>query len=238
MSRFTLATAALAIFMSPSPFASAQATGTQSIEQARTDRGRSASGRIERTRLPAPIRIASPPGNRGDVSVASSAAAESRRRTSPTASRQPVRQAEHLESAADRPWIAKPASVAAVSMLSHGIAPLPVHQIIRAPGLIPGSHHRGGSIAQPHPVLDSDHAHVAPHVSPLASHHHAASHYPHPPHLAIKRRLQPPPATLPQAATQNVWKTPYSYGYFGASGKRHWSRHHGYRDRYIQWQLQ
>lgn len=33
-----------------------------------------------------------------------------------------------------------------------------------------------------------------------------------------------------------VWKTPYSYGYFGAKDSKHWHRHHGYRDRSLEWQ--
>ncbi|PHQ32589.1 hypothetical protein [Rhodopirellula bahusiensis] len=43
--------------------------------------------------------------------------------------------------------------------------------------------------------------------------------------------------TIPAATVQPRWKTPYSYGYFGAEGKRHWSRQHGYQDRSLQWSL-
>ncbi|MFG0267961.1 MAG: hypothetical protein ACF8AM_22820, partial [Rhodopirellula sp. JB055] len=43
--------------------------------------------------------------------------------------------------------------------------------------------------------------------------------------------------TIPAATVQPRWKTPYSYGYFGAEGKRHWSRQHGYNDRSLQWSL-
>ena len=50
-------------------------------------------------------------------------------------------------------------------------------------------------------------------------------------------QIQPPPAMLPNANRSETWKTPYSYGYFGASGKRQWSLSHGYRDRYTQWEL-
>lgn len=49
-------------------------------------------------------------------------------------------------------------------------------------------------------------------------------------------RNQPQP-TIPGATVQPSWKTPYSYGYFGSSGKRHWTRQYGYRDRYRQWTL-
>ncbi|MCC9641784.1 hypothetical protein LOC71_05820 [Rhodopirellula sp. JC740] len=43
--------------------------------------------------------------------------------------------------------------------------------------------------------------------------------------------------SIPNATIYPQWKTPYSYGYFGAEGKRHWSRQHGYRDRSLQWTL-
>lgn len=43
--------------------------------------------------------------------------------------------------------------------------------------------------------------------------------------------------TIPAATVQPRWETPYSYGYFGAEGKRHWSRQHGYQDRSLQWSL-
>ncbi|MEM9366236.1 MAG: hypothetical protein AAGD07_09575 [Planctomycetota bacterium] len=48
----------------------------------------------------------------------------------------------------------------------------------------------------------------------------------------IKRR-----PVIPAATTQPIWKTPYSYGHFGPTDARHWYRHHGYRDRYLQWTL-
>ena len=48
----------------------------------------------------------------------------------------------------------------------------------------------------------------------------------------VKRR----PA-IPTATTHPMWKTPYSYGHFGPTDSRHWYRHHGYRDRYLQWTL-
>ncbi|WP_404305202.1 hypothetical protein [Neorhodopirellula lusitana] len=52
----------------------------------------------------------------------------------------------------------------------------------------------------------------------------------------IKNRpkVNPP---IPEATVAPRWKAPYSYGYFGAEGKRHWTRQHGYRDRYLQWSL-
>jgi hypothetical protein len=59
----------------------------------------------------------------------------------------------------------------------------------------------------------------------------------HPPYSSHRRRMQPEPPTLPGANQREIWKTPFSYGYFGASGTRHWSLHHGYRDRYTEWRL-
>lgn len=43
--------------------------------------------------------------------------------------------------------------------------------------------------------------------------------------------IQPSTATLPGGHERPMWKQPYSYGYFGASGSRSWSKHSGYRDR-------
>lgn len=59
----------------------------------------------------------------------------------------------------------------------------------------------------------------------------------HPPHFDMRRRFMPPQATILEARQSPSWKTPYSYGYFGASGKRHWSLHHGSRDRATTWNL-
>jgi len=66
---------------------------------------------------------------------------------------------------------------------------------------------------------------------------HKPGHWIHPPFSSHRRRVQPPPATLPGARKRQVWKSPYSYGYFGASGARYWSLHYGYRDRYTEWRL-
>ncbi len=90
--------------------------------------------------------------------------------------------------------------------------PSHAHQILRAPmSQVPSGHS----------------AKVKPHAKKLI----------HPPYSPHRRRMQPEPATLPGANQQEIWKTPYSYGYFGASGTRHWSLHYGYRDRYTEWRL-
>ncbi len=60
----------------------------------------------------------------------------------------------------------------------------------------------------------------------------------HPPHSSHHQRKVGTPAMIPQAKESASWKTPYSYGYFGASSKRSWSKHTGYRDRYTEWILQ
>jgi len=67
--------------------------------------------------------------------------------------------------------------------------------------------------------------------------HHFSKRLVHPPYSPYRRRMQPDPPTLPGGNQRETWKTPYSYGYFGASGTRHWSLHHGYRDRYTEWRL-
>ncbi len=42
---------------------------------------------------------------------------------------------------------------------------------------------------------------------------------------------------IPGAVRQPVWKTPYSYGYFGAGRKRQWTLHYGHQQTYTQWTL-
>jgi hypothetical protein len=49
--------------------------------------------------------------------------------------------------------------------------------------------------------------------------------------------VQPRTASIPGGRERPVWKQPYSYGYFGASGKRRWETHHGYRDRYTEYRF-
>jgi hypothetical protein len=83
---------------------------------------------------------------------------------------------------------------------------------------------------QPHHV-------IRPPASRPAGANHQSKAVPRPPHHSFRRRVQPAPAMLPEANQRETWKTPYSYGYFGASGSRHWTMHHGYRDRYTEWRL-
>ncbi len=58
----------------------------------------------------------------------------------------------------------------------------------------------------------------------------------------LLRRLhehkQPPQAKIPQATVEPQWKAPYAYGYFGASGTKHWIKSSGYRDTYKRWTKQ
>lgn len=42
---------------------------------------------------------------------------------------------------------------------------------------------------------------------------------------------------LPAPLLEPARPAPYPYGYFGASGTRHWHRHFGFRQAYIQWTL-
>jgi len=57
------------------------------------------------------------------------------------------------------------------------------------------------------------------------------------PHLLNHHATQAPPAVIPDASHREVWKSPYSYGFFGARGSRQWTRHYGYRDRGKEWRL-
>ena len=120
----------------------------------------------------------------------------------------PVRPAQHLQVVDESIWMVSPAYDAQVVNTLRSTAPSAPHHVILSP-------HRG-------PTTDN---HASAHAST------------HPPHLSYHRRVQPPPATLPGANQRETWKTPYSYGYFGASSARHWSKHHGYRDRYKEWRL-
>jgi len=42
---------------------------------------------------------------------------------------------------------------------------------------------------------------------------------------------------IPNANRVPMWKTPYSYGHFGASRNRQWTLHHGHQETYTQWSL-
>ncbi len=51
----------------------------------------------------------------------------------------------------------------------------------------------------------------------------------------LHHQVRAVPATIPNAARRETWKTPYSYGHFGASHTRSWNRHYGYRDHMTEW---
>ncbi len=87
--------------------------------------------------------------------------------------------------------------------------------------------------SQPHHVLQ------APGQSSQSEKEKLQSRYSqtHPPLSSLHRRVQPAPPRIPEASQREVWKTPYSYGYFGASGKRRWSKHYGYRNGYTEWRF-
>lgn len=88
-----------------------------------------------------------------------------------------------------------------------------------ASGAVPGLHHHLPDM----PGVENDPHSVGP------GHLGMGTHW-------LKTRPQPR-QTIPGATVAPSWKTPYSYGYFGSEGKRHWTRQHGYRDRYLQWTL-
>ncbi len=105
----------------------------------------------------------------------------------------------------------------AVAMIEGGHA----HPIIRAPRIeysgTATRHAHAGPSATTNPAPSSV-------VDPL-------------PHLLNHHATQAPPAVIPDASHREVWKSPYSYGFFGASGSRQWTRHYGYRDRGKEWRL-
>ncbi|MCP4943535.1 MAG: hypothetical protein GY924_16380 [Planctomycetaceae bacterium] len=62
---------------------------------------------------------------------------------------------------------------------------------------------------------------------------HVRSKY-HPP-ITLREGPRTERAVIPNTMQMPVWKTPFSYGYFGTSGTKHWYGHHGYRDRRTVW---
>ncbi len=95
--------------------------------------------------------------------------------------------------------------------------PTHAHQVIRAPGPKP--------LPNSHGSMSSNGEGERPPNHPLH------------PNYRLHHQVQPVAATIPEARQTEIWKTPYSYGYFGASGTRQWSLHNGYRDKYTEWRL-
>lgn len=130
-----------------------------------------------------------------------------------------------------------------------GYAPgSPAHTVIRSPAM--QAKQRSGATRSRSLASGS--------AFPTGGHHASASspagglfhqgdkqHLPGPPlhgqHLKFAKKkwplgpMQPRQARIPDARERPTWKQPYSYGYFGSSGNRHWGTHHGYRDRYTEY---
>jgi hypothetical protein len=106
----------------------------------------------------------------------------------------------------------------------------PPHTVIRPPESIGGSGVKTGghSGSQPGATSSARNVHVDPPKYPVVDGYRSLHHG------VVDRHAAIPGAVAPKTA----WKQPYSYGYFGASGKRHWSKHHGYRDRATEWRYQ
>jgi hypothetical protein len=45
------------------------------------------------------------------------------------------------------------------------------------------------------------------------------------------------PAPTSAAPLMPIYRTPYAYGYFGATPSRHWRQHFGVQRQYTQWTL-
>ena len=140
--------------------------------------------------------------------------------------------------------------------LPRSLAPAPAHDVLRAPSRrLPSNHHPLGSptaaIDDPTSiVIENESMTIDPHGGPITNTSPVTSTRRHPrpdgrlartppmPVLDGYQALHHPrrePATIERARANPRWKTPYAYGYFGAPGGRHWSVHHGYRDRTTQW---
>ena len=127
------------------------------------------------------------------------------------------------------------------------LPPTPSHQVIRSPQLsrervqMQPEHTVLPNTELPSHASHGSQASSSGHKNPRQRIHDEVSakkekyRQTHPDHSSIRRRVQPSPATIPNGREREIWKQPYSYGYFGASGERHWAMQHGYRDRYTQW---
>lgn len=135
----------------------------------------------------------------------------------------------------------------------HSIAAQPVKHPITHPGVHPTDQHTGLWVQQNtgsfeyNPLLHPHRLIVSPERqqpggaqaargSGAAGSGAAASTHPLA-RLKHHGQVQAPVPLMPQSNVTPTWKSPYSYGHFGASGTRHWSVHHGYRDRMIEWRL-
>ncbi|TWU60203.1 hypothetical protein Poly51_04780 [Rubripirellula tenax] len=109
------------------------------------------------------------------------------------------------------------------------------HRVLAAPTPQPTANPNGGAGhgVSGHGILGHGVGASAGHGSPNRPPNHPLH-----PGYRLHHQIQPVTASIPNAKRQETWKTPYSYGYFGASGTRQWSMHHGYRDRYIEWRSQ
>ncbi|KLU02371.1 hypothetical protein RISK_005437 [Rhodopirellula islandica] len=144
--------------------------------------------------------------------------------------------------------------IGAPAQVPHVIIQAPGQRNVRHPSSA-GNHHPNAALGQPaggvshqqnsgqlHPHWQHAHQKAAAAVAPL-THPPGVENDPGakgPGRLGLGehwvKNPQARPA-IPAATVQPRWKTPYSYGYFGAEGKRHWSRQHGYNDRSLQWSL-
>lgn len=123
---------------------------------------------------------------------------------------QPVCQVDFL----DQPELHADQFAVPSGQTQFGPAAVPSHQILAAPNQLRPSdpHHLGGQGIAKRPP----------------------SHPLHP-NYRLHHQVQAPPATIPGATRREAWKTPYSYGHFGASHTRSWSLHNGYRDAVTEW---
>jgi hypothetical protein len=87
-------------------------------------------------------------------------------------------------------------------------------------------------------IYDEAASALQPQTSEASStgHGHTKPHEKVTKHFLHADKTTRPPA-IPNANRVPVWKTPYSYGHFGAGRNRQWSLHHGYQQTYTQWSL-
>ena len=140
-------------------------------------------------------------------------------------------------------WTQEPAS---------GTLPAPIRRpaaqgvkhAIPHPHAIPGDVHTRALVGN-RMIPSRGNPQLQPHQLLLAPNHPTSEHRQHVKrgkglpllHHKHHRPIQPPAPLLPESNSRPIWKAPYSYGHFGASGTRHWSVHYGYRDRMTEWRL-
>lgn len=77
--------------------------------------------------------------------------------------------------------------------------------------------------------------HAPPRYPPPSAGGHSAAMNHHFSGASRVANVRGPAPAIPEASTEIRRRTPYSYGYFGADHKQHWSLHFGARQNFTRW---